>query len=88
MRRDIAPYLPQVDNSIEDYAVTRHYHAVPQSTVGHNAATLSFLDATDRRDGISFCGDYISGGYMESALWSVDRALEKFSEQIGLQEAA
>lgn len=88
VRRDIAPYLPEVDNSIEDFAVTRHRHAVPQSTVGHNKATLEFLDAIDSREGVSFCGDYMSGGYMESALWSVERAVKKITDRQSLKLAA
>ncbi|WP_108810220.1 FAD-dependent oxidoreductase [Sphingorhabdus sp. Alg231-15] len=87
-RRDIASYLPHVDNHIEGYAVTRHKHAVPQSSVGHNERTLAFLESVDNRAGVSFCGDYMSGGYMESALWSVQRAIEKFTQDDGSKVAA
>ena len=86
-RKDIAPYLPAIDNSIEGVAVTRHAHAVPQSSVGHNARVLEFLAEIDGRDGISFCGDYLSGGYMESALWSVERAVSRFGQTEKLAKA-
>ncbi|WP_109354549.1 FAD-dependent oxidoreductase [Sphingorhabdus sp. EL138] len=87
-RHDIAKYLPHVDNHIEGYAVTRHQNAIPQSSTGHNERTLAFLDSVDQRHGVSFCGDYMSGGYMESALWSVERAVKKFTDQQGLKLAA
>lgn len=72
---DILRFLPDLGHCIEGFVVTRHSMAVPQATVGHNAKTLKFLKSIDRRDGVSFCGDYLSGGYMESALWSVQRAV-------------
>ncbi|GAA0465613.1 protoporphyrinogen oxidase [Parasphingorhabdus litoris] len=80
-RRDVAQYLPHVDNHVEGYAVTRHQHAIPQSSVGHNERTLTFLNSVDQRPGVSFCGDYMSGGYMESALWSVERAIKRFDQE-------
>lgn len=76
-RRDIAPYLSHVDNLIEGYAITRHQHTVPQFRVGHNERTHDFLDAIDNRPGVSFCGDYISNGNMESAVWSVERVVQQ-----------
>jgi protoporphyrinogen oxidase len=72
---DIAPYFPNLKTQLEGSAVTRHQHAVPQSPVGHNQQALAFLAAADKRQGVSFCGDYLSGGYLECALWSVQRML-------------
>ncbi len=87
-RKGIAPYLPKVDNAIEGFSVTRHHNAVPQATVGHNARTLDFLKSAQQRKGLSFCGDYMSGGYMESALWSVNHALSDFPNHEELKQAA
>lgn len=79
-RRDIVPYMPYVDNLIEGYAITRHKHTVPQFRVGHNEETHDFMDAIDAREGVSFCGDYISNGNMESSVWTVMRAIDKLNE--------
>ena len=65
------------DHLDEGFSITRHFNAVPQATVGHNAKTLDFLDRVDSREGVSFCGDCPPGGYMESALWSVERAISR-----------
>ncbi len=59
---------------IEEAVVTRHAMGVPWHPAGHGGRALRFLDAADRRRDVSFCGDYLSGGYLECALWSVDRA--------------
>ena len=74
---DLSPYFPKLKEQLEDAAVTRHPHAVPQSPVGHNQQALDFLAAADKRQGLSFCGDYLSGGYLECALWSVQRAVSR-----------
>ena len=71
----IERYIPEFSSFIEGTAVTYHQGAVPQSSVGHNKRSLEFLEAMDKRSGISFCGDYFSGGYLECALWSVERAI-------------
>ncbi|WP_209349476.1 FAD-dependent oxidoreductase [Pontixanthobacter sp. CEM42] len=78
VRKDVENFLPGISDMIEDSHVMRHEVAIPQSSVGHDARSLAFLDQTDLRAGVSFCGDYLAGGYMESALWSVERALENF----------
>lgn len=77
---DVVQFFPQLRHSVEGVHVTRHHAAVPQSSVGHNGRAIEFLDAINHRSGISYCGDYFSGGYMESALWSVARMVEGFSE--------
>ena len=77
---DIASFLPGIEDMVEGVHVTRHYAAVPQASVGHNARALSFLKSVDARKGVSYCGDYLSGGYMESALWSVERAVNRLGD--------
>ena len=74
---NIERFMPGFSSFIEGSAITRHKAAVPQSSVGHNKRARDFLEAIDNRPGISFCGDYFSGGYLECALWSVEHALEK-----------
>lgn len=74
---DVKSFLPGIEDMVEGVHVTRHHAAVPQASVGHNARALSFLESIDARNGVSYCGDYMSGGYMESALWSVDRAVSR-----------
>ncbi|MEM9667438.1 MAG: FAD-dependent oxidoreductase [Pseudomonadota bacterium] len=78
---DISPMVKGVEGHVEAHAVTRHKGSVPQSRVGHNAAAIAFLDAIDQRPGVTFCGDYFSGGYMESALWSVERAMPRIMSE-------
>lgn len=58
---------------VEHVHITRHPYGVPFHSIGHIRRALAFRKATDPRR-ISFCGDYLSGGYMESALWSAERA--------------
>lgn len=78
-QQDMDKYLPEFSSWVEGAAVTRHQHAVPQSSVGHNQRAIDFLNQIDKREGVSYCGDYFSGGYVECALWSVERAASKLS---------
>lgn len=71
--REIEQQFPGFGSWVEDVHLTRHPAGVPLHSVGHVQRALEFRKSTDQR-GISFCGDYLSGGYMESALWSADRA--------------
>jgi protoporphyrinogen oxidase len=73
-RRELEPYFPGLSNMIEEACVTRHPYAVPFHPPGHQARTLDFLRSADARRGVSFCGDYMTGGFMEAALWSAERA--------------
>lgn len=73
-RRELDPYFPGVSDMIEEAHVTRHPYAVPFHPPGHQARTLDFLRSIDARQGVSFCGDYMAGGFMEAALWSAERA--------------
>ncbi len=95
VRKDVENFVPGISEMIEGTHVMRHEVAIPQSSVGHDARSLAFLDQSDTRKGVSFCGDYLAGGYMESALWSVERALERIpaqasatNRQSGLAKAA
>lgn len=78
-RRDIAPYMPHVDNLVEGFAVTRHKYTVPQFHTGHNQRTHGFLDSIDNRNGVSFVGDYVSNGNMESTVWCVRRMIDQLT---------
>ena len=77
---DVAQFFPELRQSVEGFHVTRHHAAVPQSSVGHNARALEFMEVMKTRKGISYCGDYFSGGYMESALWSVAQMIERLAQ--------
>ena len=69
--------FPGFPGWIEDILVTRHPFGVPFHPPGHNLSAREFLHGTDKR-GVSFCGDYLTGGYVESALWSAWRAANRF----------
>ena len=56
------------------FSLVSHACAVPLHPLGHQRRTLAFLRLADARKGVSFCGDYLSGGFMEAALWSAERA--------------
>ncbi len=59
---------------IEAAYVTRHQYGVPWHPVGHHSRAIEFMASADERPGVSFVGDYFSGGYLEPALWSAERA--------------
>ncbi|NNE37794.1 MAG: hypothetical protein HKN08_05765, partial [Gammaproteobacteria bacterium] len=69
--------FPEISGWIEHIHMTRHPYGVPFHSTGHVRRACDFMHAMDRRK-ISFCGDYFSGGYMESALWSAERAAKMF----------
>ena len=75
---EIEKYFPGFSSWIEDATITHHRSSVPFHSVGHQNLALKFLDEMDRKN-ISFCGDYFSGGFMESALWSAERAASRFA---------
>ena len=70
-------FFPQIRSWIEHVEVTRHPYAVPFHAVGHQARATAFLEAVDQREGVSFVGDYLSGGYVEPALWTAERAVRR-----------
>lgn len=72
-RGELDEYFPGFSSWIEEAHVTRHPYAVPFHSVGHQGRALRFVAAVDRR-AVSFVGDYLSGGYLEPALWSAERA--------------
>jgi predicted NAD/FAD-dependent oxidoreductase len=76
-RQDLEAYFPGFSGWIEEAHATRHACAVPLHSVGHQRRTLEFLRLADTRKGVSFCGDYLSGGFMEAALWSAERAAQR-----------
>jgi protoporphyrinogen oxidase len=76
-RRELEVFFPGLGPWIEEAHVTRHAYAVPLHRVGHQRRTTEFLRSAESRRGISFCGDYLSGGFMEAALWSAQRAVER-----------
>lgn len=77
VRAAIESQLPGVSSHIEEAHVTRHPYAVPFHSVGHQRRTIEFLRSADTRQGMSFCGDYMTGGFMEAALWSAQRASQR-----------
>ena len=76
---ELEPLAPGLSGRVEGGHVRRIAHAVPQMPPGHNAAARRFLAAIDRRQGLSVCGDFYTGGYMESALWSAQRAVQRIA---------
>jgi len=75
---EIEKYFPGFSSWIDHATITHHKTSVPFHSVGHQNRALKFLDEMDRKK-ISFCGDYFSGGFMESALWSAERAASRFA---------
>lgn len=72
--RELDAFFPGIATWVEASHVMRHAGGTPQHSVGHHGRALSFLRSADRRAGVSFAGDYFSGGYLEPALWSAERA--------------
>ena len=72
-QEELEGYFPGFSSWIEEVHVTRHPYAVPFHPVGHQRRAIDFLARVDRRRGVSFVGDYLSGGYVEPALWSAER---------------
>jgi protoporphyrinogen oxidase len=70
-------HFPGVSAWVEEAHVQRHALALPQHPVGHQTRALRFLASAEPRAGVSFCGDYLSGGYLEPALWSAERAVAR-----------
>lgn len=74
---ELDDYFPGFRSWVEEAYVTRHARSATQHPVGHHGKALGFLAAAERRAGVTFCGDYFSGGYLEPALWSVERSLAR-----------
>lgn len=74
---DLERIMPGAGAWVQGHQVTRHRHAIPQSSVGHEAAARRFLAEVDQIKGIGFCGDYLSGGYAECAAWSARREADR-----------
>lgn len=71
--KELEEVFPGFASWIDEVHISHHKYAVPFSSIGSHQRSLDFLDRADKR-GVSFCGDYLTGGYMESALWSAERA--------------
>ena len=69
--------FPPIDGWVSSTHVMRHAQAVPQSPPGHAQRVSAFLDAIDKRQGLAVCGDFLSGGYLESALASAELAVAR-----------
>lgn len=74
---EIERIFPGFSSWVEHVHMTRHPFGVPFHSTGHVKQACDFMHAMDKKK-ISFCGDYLSGGYMESALWSAERAAKVF----------
>ncbi len=72
--------FPGIRGQVEHVEVTRHAYAVPFHPVGHQRRAMEFLAKADEHAGVSFCGDYISGGYLEPALWTAERAVTRLAD--------
>jgi oxygen-dependent protoporphyrinogen oxidase len=75
---ELSDTFPGLGGQVEHAVVTRHAGGTPWHSVGHHGRALKFLSSADERPGISFVGDYFSGGYLEPALFSAERAAERF----------
>jgi len=79
---ELQRYFPGIESRIEHVHVQRHAAAVPQFPTGRNQAALEFLARIDERAGLEVCGDYLTGGYMECALWSAERAVTRLRRTV------
>jgi oxygen-dependent protoporphyrinogen oxidase len=75
--RELDAFFPGIHQWVEESHVMRHAGGTPQHSAGHHGRALAFLGSADRRLGVSFAGDYFSGGYLEPALWSAERAARR-----------
>ncbi len=75
--KELSASFDGLQSSIEHTHVHRVARAIPRMGLGHNTRAKQFLTNVDARQHIQFCGDYLSGGYMECALWSAERAVAK-----------
>ena len=74
---ELSPHFPDLSSWMDEAHVTWHPRGVPLFPVGQNGRAGRFLEASKKRSGISFCGDYLSGGYLECALWSAESCCAK-----------
>ncbi len=70
---ELETYFPKIQEWLTGYHVVRHAYGVPWSPVGHQREARVFLQP--RASQVTFCGDYLTGGYAESTLWSAERAV-------------
>lgn len=74
---ELGRFWEGIEGWVEHVEVTRHAVAVPFHPAGHHAAAKKFMASADAREGVSFCGDYLSGGYVEPAVWTAERAVSR-----------
>jgi protoporphyrinogen oxidase len=74
---ELGRFWEGIEGWVEHVEVTRHAVAVPFHPAGHHAAAKAFMASADAREGVSFCGDYLSGGYVEPAVWTAERAVSR-----------
>lgn len=79
--------FPRIDDWVSCTHVMRHAQAVPQSTPGHARRVSTFLAAIEARRGLAVCGDFLSGGYLESALASAELAVARVMADLARAEA-
>jgi len=76
-RLELEEFFRGISSWVEEVHVMRHPYGVPFHPAGHQERAADFLRRVDARKGVSFCGDYLSGGFMEAALWSATRAANR-----------
>lgn len=77
--RDLETIMPGAGKWVEGSEVTRFMQAIPQATVGHDRSSRMFLELVDTYEGVGFCGDYLSGGYVECAIWAAEREIRRIA---------
>ncbi|MEM7189175.1 MAG: FAD-dependent oxidoreductase [Pseudomonadota bacterium] len=82
VKAELEEHFPGLPGRTEAVHVQRHAKAVPQIPPGHAREARRFLDRMDRREGLEICGDFLSGGYMECALWSAERSTRRINDQL------
>lgn len=78
--KELESFFPGISGRVEHAHVQRHGAAIPQFPPGRNQAAIEFLARIDERPGLEVCGDYLTGGYMECALWSAERAVKRLRQ--------
>lgn len=76
---ELADYFPDIARRLRHHHVHRVAQAIPQFPPGQNLAARTFLAAVDKRAGLQVCGDFLSGGYVECALWTAERAVARIT---------
>ncbi len=78
-RRELEAYFPGFRRGSRRSTSRAIPTPCPFNPVGHQQRAADFLRRVDNRKGLSFCGDYLTGGFMEAALWSATRAATRYA---------